>query len=136
MAYPYDNPYYPAQMQDSLYQPRPTQMPMQTAQQMRNSMIWVQGEVGARSYLVSAGNTVPLWDCENPVIYIKSVDQTGLPSMRVLDYTERAQAQRTTAPVAALPDVEYVTRKEFNELAAKIDCLTAKGVVDNGEPAV
>lgn len=78
MNYPYyGNPYMP---QDSMMRQQPT-----------NGIVWVQGEVGARSYLVSAGCTVPLWDSERQTIYIKTVDSSGIPSMRIFDYTERAQ---------------------------------------------
>ena len=73
-----------------------------------NPMIWVQGEAAAKSYLVAAGNTVPLWDSENMCIYVKSVDASGVPSMRILDYTERVKA----AP-------KYVTRAEFEAFAAQ-----------------
>ena len=39
-----------------------------------NSFIWVQGEAGAKSYPVAPGNRIALFDSENPVVYIKSVD--------------------------------------------------------------
>lgn len=76
-------------------------------------MIWVQGEAAAKSYLVAAGNTVPLWDSENMCIYVKSVDASGVPSMRILDYTER------TKPAPAQQTPEYVTRAEFEAFAAQ-----------------
>ncbi|MDE5765335.1 MAG: hypothetical protein K2N49_02010 [Ruminococcus sp.] len=47
--------------------------------QNSNSVIWVQGEAGAKSYLVAPGQTVWLMDSENLVFYIKSTDPSGMP---------------------------------------------------------
>lgn len=65
------------------------------------NMIWVQGEEGARAYMVAPNSTVPLWDSEEQVIYVKSADNLGRPSMRILDYTIRD-----------LPKDEITTLKE------------------------
>lgn len=122
MAYPYfgyQNPYYAAPVPDNLAQLR------QPAQQAapQSGVIWVQGEEAAKAYMVAAGNSVLLMDSEASAFYLKSTDQSGMPQpLRVFDYTERAQKQ---AP--ALPQTqEYVTRQEFDALAAKLDALTAK----------
>ena len=40
------------------------QMQAQQPQQPQNGIQWVQGEAGAKSYLVAAGNTVMLMDSE------------------------------------------------------------------------
>lgn len=118
--YGYQNPYYPPPMQDNLMQMRQQfQAPAPAPQQ---DMIWVQGETGAKSYMVASGHTVPLWDSENQTVYIKSVDGAGMPSMRVLDYTERTAAPKATQA----PAVEYVPRSEFEALAAQVAALTEK----------
>ena len=52
-------------------------------------IIWVQGEAGAKSYLVAPNTTVQLWDSESQTIYLKSADATGMPSIKTLDYTIR-----------------------------------------------
>ena len=62
-------------------------------QNQQNGIIWVQGEAGAKSYLVAPNNTVQLWDSESQTIYLKSADASGMPSMKVLDYTIRETAQ-------------------------------------------
>lgn len=132
MAYPYfggyQNPYYPAPMPDNL-----TQLRQQPSQQTQTGMIWIQGEAAAKSYMVAPGNTVPLWDSENPTIYLKSCDASGMPSMRIIDYTERTQ-KPATAPVAT-PAPEYVTRQEFDALAAKFEAMTAKPAKKNTKEA-
>lgn len=113
MNYP---PYYQPNYQPQSYAPpMMDQLAQLRAQQPApNPMIWVQGEAAAKSYLVAAGNTVPLWDSENMCIYVKSVDASGVPSMRILDYTERAKAAPTQTPTP-----EYVTRAEFEAFAAQ-----------------
>lgn len=90
-------PYYTQPAQDMLnaykqpYQQPIQQQPMQ--QQPTNEIIWVQGEAGAKGYLVAPNSTVVLWDTESPTIYVKTADTTGIPSMRVLDFTERNAPQ-------------------------------------------
>ena len=121
----YGQPYYPqSPMMDNLAQMRAQQQPMQ---QQSPGMIWVQGEAAGKSYLVAPGNTVPLWDSERQTIYLKSVDASGIPTMRILDYTERTQSMPTAAP-----GVEYVTRAEYDALAKKVEALMPKEEVSNG----
>ena len=107
---------YPATYQP-MYQPAQYQAPApQTPQQPSNSgLIWVQGEQAAKSYLVAPNTTVQLWDSEEKVIYLKSADASGMPSMKILDYTIRGDAG--PAPVVQAP--EYATKDELNALAEK-----------------
>lgn len=98
-----------------------------------NGIIWVQGEEGAKSYLVAPGNTVFLMDSEREVFYMKTVDANGIPlPLRVFDYTERQQgangvAKQTTQPAPPTIDLSgYVLRDEFDALATKFDHLTVK----------
>lgn len=118
-------PMYPNQFQPPMNQPVQQPAP-QNQQPVTNNMIWVQGEAGAKSFIVANGNTVPLWDSENQTVYIKTVDASGIPSMRVLDYTERTAAPRAPAAAPQAPAVEYVTRAEFDALAAELEALKAK----------
>lgn len=126
--YGYPNYYTPTQqMPGQLEQLRMSgaqmQQPVQN-QQPQSGLIWVQGESGAKSYMVANGNSVLLMDSERQTFYIKSTDASGMPSMRTFDYTERVSqpVQPVPAP-AAQPHADYVTREEFNALAARIDSL-------------
>lgn len=38
-------------------------------------IIWVNGEEGAKAYMVSPNNTVALWDSETQTIYFKECRQ-------------------------------------------------------------
>ena len=95
-----------------------TYQPYYTPQQQQSSIIWVQGEAGAKSYLVAPNNTVQLWDSENQVIYLKSADASGMPSMKILDYKIRETAQPPQPQVVA--NADYVTREELKALEEKI----------------
>lgn len=72
----YNNPYQysfgvPGQMNQ--FQQQPVQMPVQPAQQPQqnnNGILWVSGEVGAKSYLVAPGTSVLLMDSESEKFYI------------------------------------------------------------------
>lgn len=116
--------YFPATYQPNYYggmynpQPQVPQIPTpaQAPQQQANSgLIWVQGESGAKSYLVAPNTTVLLMDSESNKFYLKSSDVSGMPQpLRVFEYTEKTGQQTQKAA----PDVdfaEYVTKREFDE---------------------
>lgn len=91
------------------------QSQMQMQQQQQSNLIGVQGEAGAKSYLVSPNTTVPLWDSENHIIYLKSADASGMPSMKILDYTIRDNSNLpANAPVNDGP--EYATKNEVETI--------------------
>ena len=115
MAY---NNYYPAG-----YQPMQMYQQPQPQQQNNNSLIWVQGEGAAKSYLVAPGCTVALFDNESQTIYIKSADASGMPSMRVLDYTFRESAPQKAV---ISPQNDYATKDEVSLLKEEIESLRAK----------
>ena len=130
IPYGYQPGYYGQAMPDQLAQLRQNayQPPMmgQAAQQTQGtpSIIWVQGEEGAKAYMVAAGNSVLLMDSENSAFYIKSTDASGMPlPLRVFDYKERTTAAKTPPQTAQQSGVEFVTRAEFNALAARCAAL-------------
>lgn len=139
MAYPgyypgYQQAYgYMPPMPDQLTQLRQNQFqqpqmaqPSQPPQPLSNPIIWVQGEEGAKGYLVSAGNSVMLMDSENSTFYLKSTDTSGMPlPLRIFDYTERTAAPKAAPAPPSNPDMDYVTRQEFDALTARIEAMTA-----------
>lgn len=130
MAY---NNGFPMNYQQMYY---PQQAQMQPQQQNGNSIIWVQGEAGAKSYLVAPNNTVQLWDSENNVIYLKSADSSGMPSIKILDYTIRENGSQM-AQNGLRSNVEYATKEELEKLKADIMSLIKKddkkGSINDGE---
>lgn len=123
-------PYYTQPMPDQLAQLRQNPMMQQPVvgqtQQQNTGIIWVQGEAAAKSHPVANGATVTLWDSEQPTIYIKHVDESGMPSMRIVDYTERSQSARMPQNAMNAPMQEYVTRDEFAALVARVDEYSTK----------
>ena len=122
------------QFQQPMAQPmQNAQMPMQT--QPTNDFLWVLNENEATSYPVAPNNTVTLWDKNLPTIYVKSVNAQGVPSMRILDFTERlVNAPKTpSAPSFNSPN-NFVTLDSFNALEAKFSALESKVDEMNAKP--
>lgn len=102
--------------------PPPTQ---QMAQQGNNGLIWVQGEAGAKSYLVAPGNTVMLMDSEGERFYLKSADASGMPMpLRIFEYKELAetpsQAFSSNVTAQSVNFDNFVTREEFEQRMASM----------------
>ena len=91
-------------------------MPAQTNQ----GLLWVSGEVGAKSYLVAPNSTVLLMDSDAQRFYLKSADGAGMPSLRIFEYSEVSNAPQNAVQGAqsALKDLDdkYVTRDEYEGL--------------------
>jgi hypothetical protein len=134
--YGYQYPYYGTQppMADNLAQLRMNSQqvqspvvsqPIPSQNNGGNSLIWVQGEAGAKSYLVAPNATVMLMDSEGDRFYLKSADASGMPlPLRIFDYKERSATPRQVAGSSASGEQidfgKFVTREEFDELKASI----------------
>lgn len=93
---------------------------MAPAQQVNQGLLWVSGEIGAKSYLVAPNSTVLLMDSDAQRFYLKSADNAGMPSLRIFEYTEVSNAQQTPLNVPNSEDInlddKYVTRSEYDGL--------------------
>lgn len=119
---PYPQPY---PYQDQLNQLR-TANPMQgypMPRQDPNGLTWVQGEAGAKSWIITPGSTVLLMDSESMRFYLKSADMNGVPSLRTFEYNE-VGAQKPQEPA------NFVTLESFNEFRDDI----LKRLEDLSEP--
>ena len=117
------------QMQNAVVQPPMPSQPMQV-QQPNNGLIWVQGESGAKSYLVAPNAIVMLMDSEGERFYLKSADASGMPlPLRIFDYKERTTtAQQAFGGVVTGESVNldnFVTREEFERRMESIAPQTA-----------
>ena len=125
----------------------PTTQPM--PQNGNNGLIWVQGEAGAKSYIVAPGNTVMLMDSEGERFYLKSADASGMPMpLRIFDYKERTNANTSDfkAPTSDFSELDgkYITREEFEQrmasMASQCQCRNKakkkEDVTDGNESAV
>lgn len=112
--------YYP--QQNNMMQQN-TQAPQQNNYAPNQNLIWVQGEAGAKSYLVAPNSTVTLWDTESETIYIKSADASGMPNMKVLDYKIRGNAVES----ANIPMQNgFATKDDLNALRDELTALKAR----------
>ena len=102
----YNNPYQysfgvPGQMNQ--FQQQPVQIPAQPVQQPQQNnsgILWVSGEVGAKSYLVAPGTSVLLMDSESEKFFIKSTDVSGMPQpLRTFEYHEVGSQMPPKQPV-------------------------------------
>lgn len=115
---------YPqAQQTQAVPSVTPTQ---QNNQPMTSGIIWVQGEAGAKSYLVAPNTAVQLWDSERQTIYIKSADASGMPSIKTLDYTIRETPQNNVSLAQEAASQAFATKDEVNILAQQINALQSK----------
>jgi hypothetical protein len=101
------------------YQPYYQPQYYQAAQpQSQSGIIWVSGIAGAKAYMVPPNATVQLWDSESQTIFLKSADASGMPSMKILDYTIRDGSGQPQKAEAA-PD--YATKDDLKALEARIE---------------
>lgn len=125
---------YPNQFQfqqpQALYQ---VQQPM-SAQGSQNSptmqtnasqgIIWVQGEAGAKSYLVAPGQSILLMDSESSTFYIKSSDSSGMPlPLRIFEYQEKTANTQQVPPVQESQQIDmshFVTHEEFEKFKSEV----------------
>ena len=122
------------------YTPQMNPIPDQLAQlrqaqpQPQNGIVWVQGEAAAKSYAVPYGVSVPLFDTEGEVFYIKTVDASGMPlPLRIFKYAEVVpqSTQDTSANAQRVDMSQYLTREQLAEILAEMGLV--KGDARDGE---
>ena len=113
--------------------PVPDQLTQLRQAHHQNSIIWVQGEAAAKSYGIPYGASVPLFDTEGDVFYIKTVDASGMPlPLRMFKYTEIVpeSAPASAQSVEPVDMSKYITREELTKILAD---MTATKEVNDGE---
>ena len=136
MAYPNYQNFYPATYQspymnqyNNMYPTYQQAAPMQTPQMQSSNMLcsWVQGEAGAKAFYVPPGQTAILMDSEGETFYIKTTDQSGMPSpLRYFDYREIVNTtpqDNSNTGASTFNPSDYVTRNEYDELKKELDSL-------------
>ena len=95
--------------------------------QVNQGLLWVSGEVGAKSYLVAPNSTVLLMDSDSSRFYLKSADNAGMPSLRIFEYTEVTGTPQNV-PQALNTDLKdldskYVKREEYEGLKRQYESI-------------
>ena len=126
---PQPNPYMQGNYPQSFApQPMPQQM-----NHSQSSINWVQGEIGARAYPVGAGSSVLLMDSEAQNFYIKSADNSGMPTLKKYAYSEVVEeplkleskdANFDTAHLASREEVKQLQEK-IRELESQISSMSS-----------
>nr|DAM08848.1 MAG TPA: hypothetical protein [Caudoviricetes sp.] len=121
--YPYQPPMMDnlAQLRAGQYQqPVPPQTPQPMPQQSGQSMVWVNGEQEAQSYLLAPNTAIALWDSTNPCIYLKQSDASGRPTIKTFDLVERTGEKHNA------PEILYATKDELRALEDDVEKLKTK----------
>lgn len=87
--------------------------------QANTNIVWIQGGLNAaKNYHVAPNESIPLWDQEEQVIYLKSADASGMPSIKILDYTIRESQPQIQN------EANFATKDDLAEIKAEIAKLT------------
>ena len=106
------NPYYNQPMNNQqFFQQEPTQ-----------SLIRVNGIEGAKAYQMNANSTVALFDSNNDIMYVKTTDGAGFPSIRTFNFVEIKQNEKSSG------SQDYISRQEFEEFK--------KELMNNGKQSI
>lgn len=85
-------------------------VPMQ--RQSENTLIRVTGLEGAKAYQMPPNSTAALFDGGEDIMYIKSTDGAGFPTIRVFRFE----------PIESMPDAPgQVSREEFDSLRKEFE---------------
>ena len=90
----------------------------QTHQNQNNNIIFVQGEVGAKSFQLQPNQSVMLLDNDDSKFYIKTTDSTGMSTLKTYKFEEIKDE-----PKVSIESNKYVTKEEFNSFKSSIDSL-------------
>jgi len=142
----YPVPYQPwnySGVGQQMYPQYPQSMPntQQTSQTTQTGgLIWVDGEVGAKAYQLPAGmpanQPIALWDTNDTVIYLKSVNPMGMPNpLQKAHYTleeyKSATPGRSGAAESTHDMSEYVKKEDMErmkqELTEAINSVNTSG---------
>ena len=88
-----------------------------TYQQPINGLVSVTGIDGAKAYQLPPNSSMPLFDNGSDVLYVKTTDGAGFPTIRTYRFEPMGQEQ--------LASVDYVPRSEFEALVEQVGALAA-----------
>jgi hypothetical protein len=82
-------------------------------QQPQNNLIRVTGIDGAKAYQMSPNSSVALFDSDSDIMYVKTTDGAGFPTIRTFKFEAIENASNIQE--------SYITREEFNELKQEVE---------------
>ena len=117
----FQNPYANLLAQNQYYNPQMNNQQFLPQIQTQN-LIRVNGIEGAKAYQMSANSIVSLFDANEDIMYIKSTDGAGFPSIRTFSFTEIKEENKP------IQQVDYISREEFEEFK--------KELMNNGKQSI
>lgn len=79
----------------------------------QNNLIRVTGIDGAKAYQMSPNSSVALFDSDSDIMYVKTTDGAGFPTIRTFKFEAIENASNIQE--------SYITREEFNELKQEVE---------------
>lgn len=129
------------QYQQAVNVPQMVPTPMSGAnQQVNQGLLWVSGEIGAKSYLVAPNSTVLLMDSDAQRFYLKSADNAGMPNLRIFEYKEVTSTPQNAVIAPNLDENvlhdKFVTREEYEGLKRQYESIMERldSMVSDDEP--
>ena len=100
--------------------PQYNQSMQQMPVQQTGGLIWVDGEVGAKAYQMPQGlpanQPIALWDTNDTIIYLKSVNPMGMPNpIQKARYTLEENKQKSVSRDESRDEATQYVRKEDME---------------------
>ena len=123
MAYqnPYSyNPYLPQQYHQQQF-PQPV-----------HGFVYVTGMEGAKAYQMPPNSEMPLFDDSGDILYIKTTDGAGFPTITVVDCAKRDSQPVTQADVPTMEDIASI-HAEIEQLREAINGLVPQTTVQPAE---
>lgn len=117
----FQNPYANLLAQNQYYNPQMNNQQIFPQEQTQN-LIRVNGIDGAKTYQMPANSTVALFDCNEDIMYIKTTDGAGFPSIRTFNFAEITQNEKSSG------SQDYISRQEFEEFK--------KELMNNGKQSI
>ena len=114
------NAYQPVGVPQQFAMDQMQQFQQRAQMQQGMQLIRVTGMDGAKAYKMPPNSVVPLFDADNDIMYVKSTDGAGFPTIRAFAFQ----------PVEDKPEPvqQYVTRDEFDATMKHL-----REAIDNGE---
>ena len=110
--------------------------------QPNQGMQWVDGEVGAKAFQMPqgwpVGTPIALWDTNDTVIYLKSMNQMGMPNpLQRIHYTMEEQPNQSRLPAGntsgdTQPQANYATKDDLESMKNELRDLINSQRKQNG----
>lgn len=84
----------------------------------------VEGIEGAKAYPLGPNCRAPLFDSKENILYIKSTDANGFPTVKAYDFTERIVIDENSPNAVSLNDIRSLIREELGLI--KEDLINAQ----------